>query len=442
MTVLGLIACFTIAQSFQGHSDLPKDAGPPPVSEQAEFKLKHEPRLTFGGHARTRVEAWENFGFNTDNDDVFLLTRLLVNANYKISESTSAFVELKTVMATDRSLPGGRRSIDVDSIDIQNAYLKSEFGNSSTMSVTITAGRQPLKFGRQRLLSSLPWANNLRSFDGGRVTIEASGWAVDGFYTRVVANEKYEFNDWTSGSDVFGIYATTKLGANDQGTIDVYYIGTDRDNATFNGTTGHEQRHTFGTRINTPVAELPLIIDVEGAYQTGAVGSADVNAWFFAAEAVWKLSEEGWKPKLRLGFDFASGDDDPGGDVETFNQLFPLGHAYFGFADTVGRQNIIDASIGVMLQPTERISLRADLHNLWRASNDDALYNAGGGVVRAGTAGGSEVGQEIDLTANFNVTDQLKAQAGVSYLIAGDFIENSGSDDNITFGYVQLTFSF
>ncbi len=421
---------------------LPAEPGTKPPGVEPLADDRENPRLTIGGHARARFEAWENFGFNANNDDAFLLTRLLVNASYRISETTSAFLELETVHATDRDLPGGRRGIDVDSFDIQNAYIESTFGDKEAAAVTLTVGRQPLQFGKQRLLSPLPWANNLRSFDGARVTVRSRGWNVDGFYTRLVANDKYDLNDWTSGTDVFGVYATTEFGVRDRATLDVYYIGVDRNTATFNGTTGHEQRHTFGTRINTPVADLPVTLDAEGAYQTGSVGGADVNAWFFAAEGVWKLSDGGWKPRVRLGFDIASGDDDAGGDVETFNQLFPLGHAFFGFADTVGRQNIIDVSVGVMIQPTERLSLRADLHNLWRASNDDALYNAGGGVVRPGTAGGSEVGQEIDLTVTYKVTEHLEAQAGVSYLVAGDFIKDSGPDDDITFGYLQLTYSF
>lgn len=42
-------------------------------------------------------------------------------------------------------------------------------------------------------------------------------------------------------------------------------------------------------------------------------------------------------------YDFASGDSDPtDGEIGAFNQLFPLGHKYFGFLDLMARQNIHD----------------------------------------------------------------------------------------------------
>ena len=57
--------------------------------------------------------------------------------------------------------------------------------------------------------------------------------------------------------------------------------------------------------------------------------------------------------------DIASGDDDPtDGDLETFNQLFPLGHAYFGYIDVIGRQNIIDVSPTVSTKVAGGATLR------------------------------------------------------------------------------------
>jgi len=404
------------------------------------------PRLTFGGHARARLEWWSNSGFSDANDDTFLLTRLLLNANYRFNDNASATVELKTVHATRRDLPGGRRPIDADSFDVQAAYLKAGFDLGDDARLTVTAGRQPLGFGRQRLISPLPWANNSRSFDGGRLTLNASAWTAEAFYTRLVAVDKYDLNDWTSGTDVFGLYATRALGEDHATTLDLYYLGIDRDTATFNTTTGHEQRHTVGARVAAPLAGFDngstISIDAEAAYQFGSVGTADVNAYSAAAELVWKLADTGWMPAITLGVDYASGDDEPGGDVETFNQLLPLGHAYFGYADTVGRQNIIDASIGFAFHPHQRVKVKADVHAFWRASTDDALYNAGGAVVRPGTTPGSEVGQELDLTVFIELTESLKAQAGVSYLFAGDFIRNSATSDDIAFAYTQLQFSF
>ena len=69
--------------------------------------------------------------------------------------------------------------------------------------------------------------------------------------------------------------------------------------------------------------------------------------------------------------------------------LFPLGHAYFGYIDAIGRQNIIDLHPGVELTFLEnksfakKLSLRGDYHVFWRQSDDDALYGVQGQIQRA-----------------------------------------------------------
>ncbi|MDA2926500.1 alginate export family protein, partial [Acidobacteria bacterium AH-259-G07] len=84
--------------------------------------------------------------------------------------------------------------------------------------------------------------------------------------------------------------------------------------------------------------------------------------------------------------------------------IWGLGHAYFGFIDAVGRKNIVDLSQGVSFQPLPRTSVAIDGHFFWRAEDRDALYNAGGGVVREGAPGSSkQVGSEIDLTWRYGI---------------------------------------
>lgn len=174
-----------------------------------------------------------------------------------------------------------------------------------------------------------------------------------------------------------------------------------RTSATFNGTTGREDRNTIGGRIFGQVADTSFDYDLEGAYQFGEVGAGDIDAFMIASELGYRLGELSGSPRLHVGFDYASGDESPGGDVETFNQLFPLGHAYLGYIDIVGRQNIIDLNAGATMTPLESTTMRLTGHLLWRAEDTDALYNAGGGVVRAGGLGvDDEVGAELDLRSN------------------------------------------
>ena len=211
---------------------------------------------------------------------------------------------------------------------------------------------------------------------------------------------------------------------------------------TFNGTTGPQRRHTMGGRMHGPLDGTAFDIDLEAAIQIGHVGSADVNAHLLAAQLGYRPAGS---PATRccVGVDYASGDSSPGGDVETFDHLFPLGHAYLGQIDVVGRQNVIDLNGGVSAKVSEDWSFSLAGHYFHRADPSDALYNAGGGVVRAGGLGSSrEIGAEIDLILNHRFDSNASCQFGYGHFFAGDFISESGSSSDIDFVYLSYLLNF
>ncbi len=149
------------------------------------------------------------------------------------------------------------------------------------------------------------------------------------------------------------------------------------------------------------------------------------------------------EPRLFLGFDYASGDDSPGGDVETFSQLFPLGHAHLGYMDAIGRQNIIDFNQGISFHPLNRLTVNIHNHLFWRASSADAIYNAGGNVSRAGGLGASrKIGDELDLTLKYKFSRHLVGLLGYSHFFTGEFIGESGANEDMDFVYTQFKYMF
>lgn len=400
---------------------------------------------SFGGEFRLRVESWNNFGFANSNDDTFLLGRVLLHSDVHVGKNLRFFVEGISALSTDRDLPGGRSPLYVNELDLQNAFADIIFPTEEGPTFTVRVGRQQFLFGKQRLVSPLPWANSKRTWDAARLIVTLEDWRIDAFYSRFVATQKYEFDDWRAGADFYGAYAAGKidLGEN-RFDLDLYALGLARDNVAFNGTAGDEERITLGARFGGVIDGTGLDFDLEGAYQLGEVGRGDVSAYAIAAVLGYTIPDTDLAPRFHIGFDYASGDNNPGdADVETFNQLFPLGHAYLGYVDVVGRQNIIDLSGGFSIKPVDGLTLKINGHLFWRASTDDALYNAGGGVVRAGNLSNeSEVGQEIDLVATYRLDRHLVLEAGYSHFFAGDFIEDSGPGEDIDWVYLQATYTF
>jgi hypothetical protein len=403
--------------------------------------------LSLGGQVRQRVEIWRHFNFDqtpgADSNDAYLLSRLRFHADLHISPYFRMFAEGKSALATDRDLPGGRRNLDEDRIDLQNGFVELKAPEAGPVdALTFRAGRQELLLGRERFISPLDWTNTRRTFDTLSLSATTNGWKATSFLSHLVNVKERSFNDHDLDVDFHGIYVTNP-NVPVVGLIDLYYLYLGRNDVTFSGESGDEDRHTLGTRLSGPIGESIFDYDLEVDLQLGEVGDADIYAWSVASVLGATLPDDEWKPRLELSFDYAMGDDDAGdGDANTFNQLFPLGHAYLGFIDYVGRQNIIHVQSMAAIKPIAPLTLRMDLHYFWRAENEDALYNAGGGVVRAGNLGSSrDVGGEIDLLATYAFDAHLTLLGGYSHFFAGEFIDQSGKDQDTDFVYLSVQYT-
>ncbi len=397
--------------------------------------------LSIGGWLRGRLEHFSNFNFNPALDDSYFLYHFLLHGDLHITNFVRVFVEGIDAHSTNRTLPGGVRTSDVNSFDLNQGFIDLNIPVADG-TLTLRGGRQAFAFGKQRLVSPLPWGNASRHWDGFTGILDLRGWNATGFWTEFSPVDKYE-SDLPDGQTKFwGLYVTHGKPVDPLG-IDAYFLGLNRDDpATYDGTTGAEDRYTIGGRVFGAMKGFDY--EIESAYQFGQVGSGDVSAWIFTTEEGYTFKPVPLTPRFWLGFDFASGDDSPGGNVQTFNQLFPLGHAYLGYIDVIGRQNILDLHPGASIKAVDdKLTLKAEGHFFWRAESADALYNAGGGVVRPGSPGTSkQVGSEVDFVANYKFNRHLDVEAGYCHFFAGDFIAQTGPDKDIDFFYVQTQFFF
>jgi hypothetical protein len=208
-----------------------------------------------------------------------------------------------------------------------------------------------------------------------------------------------------------------------------------------NARAGTRDIHTIGGRFAGN--EGPFLFDFEGMVQRGTAIGRDVEAYSYTLAAGYEWQKIHGRPQFWLGYDHASGTSDPlSGRDGTFNQLFAFGHRYFGYLDLVGRQNIQDLYAQVEVFPENWITLQAQFHKFSLASARDFLYNAAGRPTRRSALGfaGTDVGQEIDLLANFHLTTHQDLLIGYSKLFAGDFIRNSGPDVSPELFYLMYNF--
>ena len=206
-------------------------------------------------------------------------------------------------------------------------------------------GRTDLKYGAQRLISPLDWANTRRTFQGGVISQGHDVGTVDVFVTKPVNKRTYDLDHSDNSRWFSGIYSNFEL--DDGAGIDVYglsYNETTTGKATAgDGSGGTFDIYTVGARAF--MDEGGFDAEAEVAQQFGQFAGDDVDAAMFTARSGYTFEDTTYTPRVGLDLDWASGDDDPtDGDKGTFNQLFPLGHRWLGFADIVGRQNVLALS--------------------------------------------------------------------------------------------------
>lgn len=412
-----------------------------PLSEDKEVWM------SFGGHVRLRAEYWNNFNAGAsapEDSDLFLLSRVFLHTDIHLGPNLRIFLEGKGAFSTRRELAGGHRVIDVDQGDLQNGFIELRLPFADELTASVRFGRQELLFGKQRLVSPLDWTNTRRTFDAVSGQVKFHEWTFTPFAAYAVPVQKYEFNETATTMKFFGIYASGPV-SRTPATADVYWLGLNNETAAFNGTAGEERRQTFGVRLWGKIPDTGLDWEVETAYQLGKLGAGHISAFMGTAQIGYTVAESlcKWKPRGYVNFDYASGDDAAGGSVGTFNQLYPLGHAYLGYMDYIGRQNIIDPSVGISFTPLPDLTVAVDGHFFFRASPNDAVYNAAGAVLRAGPpSAGRFVGSELDVLINYKFNRHLTVQLGYSHFFPGEFLRATGAAQQGDFVYSALQFTF
>lgn len=401
--------------------------------------------IGFGGQLRLRGEWASDFMLSDqpENTDSFGLLRALLHADVRANRFLRAFVEGKQAMVFSRDLPGGERPLDRDEWDVQNAFVDLLCCGSPALGVTLRVGRQELLMGSQRLLSPLDWANTRRTFDGGRLIARSTDLTADLFVTRPVPVRLVRPNAADSLTLFWGASVRPTV-VNPAIGWEMYLLGLNQEVVTFAGRTGEHDRFTLGSRVTGMIGSTGTRFDLEGGYQFGSLADSDVRAWFVASDLTYSAASLPLRPGFTLGLDYSSGDADPGDGVAgTFHQLYPLGHAYAGYMDLLGRQNLVEARAVVSSTPIPPVTLRAALHHFLRAEKGDAVYNVGGGVFRPAAGDERSIGSEINVTAGYRLDAHTRMEVGFGHFRPGSFMTGNGSGaSSSNWLYASTAFTF
>jgi hypothetical protein len=428
-----------------------------------------------GGQIRARFEYHDNFAVpglrptavdfreqgGTDNG--YLLLRETIHLGYTPVDWFSAYAEARDSSSYwDRRYPHP----ESDRLDLHQGF--AVLGDPKEFPVTAKVGRQELSYGDERLIGAFDWNNIGRSFDAAKARWQQPGSWVDAFVGRVVIPDNEHFDVVNDYDVLSGIYASTRTLVPKQET-EVYFlarnVGADSPYALGHNLppfmTGASPRdiYTLGTRIKSLPGQFNgWDYETEIAGQLGnyhaSPTSPRLDQRAFAAHVAggYTFTDACGSPRVGLEYNYSSGDSNPNDHThETFDNLFPTNHKFYGYMDFFSWQNMHNARLATTIRPLKKLILTGDYHAFWLADTHDYFYQVnglprttGGYGIRPGA--GNFVGTELDLIATYNATSYLSLQGGYGHFFVGDYIENSlrpvGGATDADFVYAQVIFNF
>jgi hypothetical protein len=475
---------------------------PPPAPFQGfinEWLRKDDPYMNqwdFGGSVRARYEIKDNFAISgkpgsldfrdhgADVDNAYMMEKIRFRAGYTEkwwsvlvegrsslvqSDDRVAYTNFPVVPGTVSRTGNGPES---DILDLNQAYVT--LGNHKEFPLSLKVGRQELIYGEERLIGAFGWNNIGRVFDAAKARWQTPWFGADLFVSRPVIPEDGRFNVDNDYEYFSGVYASS--GKIPKHSLEVYFLSRNvsaqapaAEPSPQSPQPSARDIYTLGMRLKSNPGELGNFdYTLETAGQLGnfrdprpgaPAERLDHQAYMVVAQAGYTFADSWAKPRLGVEYAHGSGDSDPqDGKHETFENLFPTNHKFYGYMDFFSLQNIHDVRGIFQLRPHPRVSLAIEGHAFWLADTHDSFYGAPG-VARGGTGttpgtgygvnpGYSNfVGTELDVIGGFALSRFAQLEVGYGHFFVGDYIQSSlsaptrGSAD-ANWLYVQATVNF
>ena len=410
-------------------------------------------KITVDSLAMMVVRSDSNILFSNDNAQ-FAESSMSLNFNLYMKNNVEARFGL-LYSGTHGNDSWSSSAIGLDSSNksdwmISEAQLK--FKDIFNSPVTVTVGKQLIEIEKQFLINdgdkSLDrglWNNAERAFPfAARIDVDLDALDLTAFYAQVETNRdemaKFLYGDdlWYGGvnahytiSDNYYVYGGLLTAQNKDDSA--YYAGAidGPANNTFGGS-------TYAAYIGGDAVIGNLHLESEIVKQFGTARgegqkSVDRDAWAGFAYATYSFAETPWKPYLRVGGWYLSGDDP---DTEENENFVPFSPGFVDFGRwcpgeisgeffLMGASNFTTLNAELSIQPQDWLQIRAQYFSNYFSEEDSyGLAN-------------DKFSDEIDLLVHFYPNDNMVLGVVGGVAKPGDGAEQLfGSDET---AYTVLT---
>jgi hypothetical protein len=320
--------------------------------------------------------------------------------------------------------------------------------------LSVKLGRQYLVLGNQRLFGHFDWANTGYSHDGilfsyGTAAFDSKlGWfrhsetdlgqgdpggslspnlltCPSDAQAGSSCNPTLAQHTADAGSDVDLFVFYNQIRALPKAVVEPYYVLysnrlPERANpGLYAPKAANQLRHMLGLRVEIRSGNWDMT--QETAYQFGRIADGfgfdnqrtlTINAWASGTWLGYTWYDEAWKPRLAVGFDYASGDGDSncitpggtaarscGGNANTFENFFPTNFLHVGYMLNGAWRNSVQLQLNLQFRPSARDHVEVAVLRKYLANARDNWYRGSQGPLVFSRADNREthVGDEVDV---------------------------------------------
>ena len=315
-----------------------------------------------------------------------------------------------------------------------------------------------------RLISEAFTSNLGRSFDGVRISDNARLHNVTAFVASPTRGA-YQLNGWDMLNDIqVGYLAATftQTGKHDsaEGRLFSIYYGDERqktvkvDNRSTAARTADTRANHLGVFGGNYVRALDLgpgRLDgvLWGAGEIGGWGHLTQAAYAYDTELGYQFTHTAWKPWLRIGYSFYSGDGSVNGTQHgTYVPVLTTAQKYAPFPFYT-QANLKDFFGQVIVRPSAKLNLRAEIHGLKLANAQDLWYTGSGayenvnfGYSGRPSGGHTNLGTLYDISADYTATRNLTVSLFLGYAHGGDVQAATFASKDANYSYLQVLHKF
>jgi hypothetical protein len=371
--------------------------------------------------------------FIANSFDPYLLSRLRLNVGVQPVKWLKFYVEAQDTRALGYN--GTPTAAMQDPHDIRAGYVELNTGEGQGF--MIRAGRQEMPLGSQRFFSTSPWSNTSKSFDAIRAAYALPGVRVDLAAGSLVQTDGTRFDRHKPGEHFYTSYTSfSKLIP--YSTLEPYFIAKTVLNVTGEkGPLGEAAMYTTGLHW---FGTLPGRIDYSAEHmrQWGTWGADRVAATGGSYTLGWRVSTNGWKPRVSADYSTGSGDRNAkDGTRGGLDILYGSAQPYFSYTGLFCWKNIQDVRLGTELAPAKKTKLVVDYRDYYLSTAQDGLYNSTGTrIVLDRKATSIHVGHGPECQLVQTVGSYGQFTLGVAGLFAGDYLKQAGKPNGYVYPYL------